>query len=439
MKSFTFSPTFRIKLKKVLSRTILSAMVAWPAIVFAHDDDDLTVIPTNAVITFLPNTNTNPVLHGKVNPLITMHAMSVHNTLTWKTNSDAPKVLMFHRHSAYRADEVANPDIINFLIATPNPGPGSLAGLTAFGSPANQFNSSFRRSFNRLCYGGYTIIHDVSQSVPTRIRVDQTIENTQLWDTGHPDAFKYDTAVPKFSPAELNNHDAEANFASFKNMGNSRGLYYDMYCPGFCTLEDGRPIFPGGHDMNSQNGNYRIQVYDPDNEIWRPRPVSCMRAQYNADPNDPYSELFFQSQIDLGKAETNIYFLTGNSILGDCDPHALSPTDYSTNYPFVRLMGTNGTVTHPERLPSDMRYARWYPTAIALPGNKAIIFAGWDRDEINRPVPNAPNATSTALTNFFNSTNYNLPWNWRLAGFLASGGDAAFLDVESRPTGAGDL
>ena len=86
-------------------------------------------------------------------------------------------------------------------------------------------------------YGGYQIIHDVSQSVPTRIRVDQTIENCQLWDTAHPDAFNIDFGSPKYDVALLNNHDAETNFLAWKNMGPSRGLYYDMYCPGFCTLE----------------------------------------------------------------------------------------------------------------------------------------------------------------------------------------------------------
>jgi hypothetical protein len=28
-------------------------------------------------------------------------------------------MLMFHRHSAYRADEVSNPDVVHFLIDNP--------------------------------------------------------------------------------------------------------------------------------------------------------------------------------------------------------------------------------------------------------------------------------------------------------------------------------
>jgi len=388
-------------------------------------DDDLSVIPTGNV-TWQSHTNTNPVLHGRVGPLLPTHAMSVHNTMVWRTNDDTPKMLMFHRHSAYTADEMANPDIINFMIANPNPGPGALAGQTALSNPGNQFNSALRRSFNQLCYGGYNIVHDVSQSVPQRIRVDQYLDLCQLYDWGHPDAYKYDTEDPKYAPAALQNHDAELNFGATKNMGVSRGLYYDMYCPGFATLEDGRPIFPGGHDMNSQNGNYRIQVFNPDTESWLERPISCMRAQYNADPNDPYSEKFFQEQKDLGIPERFIYFPIGNSISNDCNPHALSSypgLDYSTNYLSIRLMNpTNGTVTHPTPLQSDMRYARWYPTAVALPGNKAYIFAGWDRDERATPTGGTPSSTTTWLNNFFSNSTWSnqMPSSWQLSGQLSS-------------------
>ncbi|MDB6055132.1 MAG: hypothetical protein JWN25_2655 [Verrucomicrobiales bacterium] len=440
IKSHTF--------KRLLYASALFALAIAPSKLFAaapynsntttHPDDDLSVRPTGTV-TYLVNTNTDPRLYGKVGPLLVMHAMSVHNTIVWKTNEDTPKMLMFQRHSGYRADEITNPDIINFLISTPNPGPGALLNQTALGNSGNQFNSAFRRAFQQLCYGGYNIIHDVSQSVAQRIRVDQNIETCQLYDWGHPDAYKYDFLNPKYSPGALNNHDAELNFAATKNMGPSRGLYYDMYCPGFCTLEDGRPIFPGGHDMNSQNGNYRIQVFDPDAETWLARPASCMRLQYNADPNDPYSEGFFQSQINLGKGETNIYFLTGNSLAGDCNPHNIGNVpgvNYSTNYPAIRLMGPNGTVTHPNPVPGDMKYARWYPGTIALPGNRAFIFGGWDRDEKTPPIRGAISSQTTAHSNFlFGATaaNYNLPDKWKLSGFLSSDGSDVPANQVTQP------
>jgi len=420
MKCLSFFQTARQWRQGLFAAATVAAVIA-PMISVAHDDDDLSIIPPGQSGVF-PYTNNNPTIHGKVGPLIVMHAMSVHNSMVWKTNDDAPKVLMFHRHSGYRADEVANPDVINFLILNNDP----VTGKRAFSDSAPQFNASFRRSFNQLCYGGYQIIHDVSQSVPTRIRVDQTIETCQLWDTAHPDAFNIDFGNPKYDVALLNNHDAETNFLAWKNMGPSRGLYYDMYCPGFCTLEDGRPIFTGGHDMNSQNGNYRIQVFDPDKEAWLDRNISCMRAQYGADPLDPYAENFFQAQKDLGKAERQIFFPTGNSTNNDCNPHALEADAYSKTYPKIRLMGTNGTVTHPGRLPSDMRYARWYPGTVALPGNKAYIFTGWDRDESFplTPITQVGNGT-TALTNFFKSETHSntIPSNWKLAGYLPSSGN----------------
>jgi hypothetical protein len=87
-----------------LEASLLAASLV-PTQLSAHDDDDLSVIPPGP-ISLLVNTNTNPVLYGKVGPLIVMHAMSVHNTMVWKTNEDTPKVLMFQRHSGYRADEV---------------------------------------------------------------------------------------------------------------------------------------------------------------------------------------------------------------------------------------------------------------------------------------------------------------------------------------------
>ncbi len=403
-------------------------VLAIPVTLSAAVNDDLSVRPTGTV-RYLTNTNTDPRLYGSVGPLLVMHAMAVHNTMVWKTNQDTPQMLMFHRHSGYRADEVSNPDIINFLLTTPNPGPGTLSNQTALANAGNQFNSAYRRSFQQLCYGGYNIIHDVSQSVAQRIRVDQNIDVCQLYDWGHPDAYKYDTTNPKYSPCALNNYDAELNFAATKNMGPSRGLFYDMYCPGFCTLEDGRPIFPGGHDMNSQNGNYRFQVYDPDKEAWLTRPISCMRAQFNSDPNDPYSEKYFQAQIDLGKSETDIYFPIGPSTNNDCNPHALTSIrgiDYSTNYPAIRLMGSKGTVTQPDPVPGDMKYARWYPGCVALPGNRAMVFGGWDRDELRASFRGTVNAGTAALTNFLYgpyATNYNLPDKWKLSGFLSSDGN----------------
>jgi len=427
--------------KFILSVAIATVLSGGPRLQ-AHDGDILRpeVFPVGAS-GLLPDNEKDPTKDGEVGPLLPMHTMSVHNTLVWKRGKQKPSMLMFHRHSAYRADEVANPDIIHFLIDNPNP----TTGLTAFSSKDNQFNSSMRRSFQQLCYGGYNIIHDVSQSVPTRIRVDQTREMTQLWDMNHPDAFKYKFGAPIHSAALLDNSDAEVNLAAFKNMGYSKGLYYDMYCPGFATLEDGRPVFAGGHDMNSQNGLYRIQIFDPELEAWAPRPVSCMRDLYGSDPNDPYFENFYQAEIQrlaaAGLPASDIYKL----YLPDCDPHAIEPGDtgggdhagtYSTTpgYEKIRLMGPNGTVTQPGHISSDMRYARWYPGQVALPGNRLLIYSGWDRDESKYPSEATINSSTMAMKPFMDAkandpTLYpDLPANAALSGFMKAGGDTDFAN-----------
>src|SRR4051812_45293546 len=142
------SPSARPAGKHRVTQFILTAAIATTLVVTsrvsAHDGDILRpeVFPVGAS-GLLPDTETDPTKDGVVGPLLPMHTMSVHNTLVWKRGKQMPSMLMFHRHSAYRADEVANPDIIHFLIDNPNPS----TGLTAFSSKDNQFNSSMRRSF----------------------------------------------------------------------------------------------------------------------------------------------------------------------------------------------------------------------------------------------------------------------------------------------------
>jgi hypothetical protein len=159
---------FARKLTSLCTAVALGAGMFTPHLGYGHGenpgdehDPDPGEIPEGQS-GLLPDDATNPVLHGQVGPLLPMHTMSVHNTLVWKKNQKLPHMLMFHRHSAYRADEVANPDVIDFLINNPNPDGnspsykaasepnGASLGRTAFSSPQNQFNSSFRRTFNQL-------------------------------------------------------------------------------------------------------------------------------------------------------------------------------------------------------------------------------------------------------------------------------------------------
>ncbi|HET6408749.1 MAG TPA: galactose oxidase early set domain-containing protein, partial [Chthoniobacteraceae bacterium] len=106
-------------------------------------------------------------------------------------------------------------------------------------------------------------------------------------------------------------------------------------------------------------------------------------------------------------------------------------------YEGIRLMGANGTVTQPGRLDSDMRYARWYPGQITLPGNRIFIYSGWDRDESNypeEPTANNPTPSTLAMQPFIEAKAANpelypdLPATAHLAGFMKGGGDNAFLN-----------
>jgi len=110
---------------------------------------DLASGPRMARFTYLANHQSRLAPLRKVGPLLVMHAMSVHNTMVWEDHQDTPQMLIFQRHSGYSADEVANPDIINFLTQNTNP----VTGQSALDS-GNHLIRPYRRSFQQLCYGG---------------------------------------------------------------------------------------------------------------------------------------------------------------------------------------------------------------------------------------------------------------------------------------------
>ena len=105
-------------------------------------------------------------------------------------------------------------------------------------------------SFQRLTYGGYLLRQGLSQSVPTRIVANRTMERQLLFDLGHPDAFK---TTGKFHTALLDEADFSLNRGAFKEVGFSKGNNYNTYCNARVTLADGRVYVFGGHDMQSQS------------------------------------------------------------------------------------------------------------------------------------------------------------------------------------------
>ena len=106
-------------------------------------------------------------------------------------------------------------------------------------------------SFQRLTYGGYLMRQGLSQSVPTRIVANRTMERQLLFDPFHADAFKN---TGKFHTALLDETDFALNSAAFEENGYSKGMFYNTYCNARVTLADGRVYVFGGHDMQSDIG-----------------------------------------------------------------------------------------------------------------------------------------------------------------------------------------
>lgn len=299
----------------------------------------------------------DPSVCGEVSPLIPMQSTeAVHMGLVWKKDSATPKILFHSRFSEYVPNDVADPEIIDLAIAR-----------GAFTTPGLQFNSSLRDvlhgfdpflglgtnrsaddSFQRLTYGGYLLRQGLSQAVPTRITANRTMERQLLFDISHPDAFKNSG---KFHTALLDEADFALNGAAFTENGYSKDLFYNIYCNARVTLADGRVYVFGGHDMQSDNGLYKVNIFDPEIEAWVKRSEPCTRANWHRDP--------FGQELFARDPTAPFY--------DNCDPRDQQSTQPSD--------------------PSDQKYARWYPSAIALPNDTVLVVGGFDQDNSVGPDP----------------------------------------------------
>ena len=305
-----------------------------------------------------PNANCPHATCGEVSPFIPMQSTeAVHMGLVWRRSSDTPKILFHSRFPEYTPNDVADPAIIDLAIAR-----------GAFSTPGLQFNSSLRDvlhgfdpflglgtnrnaddSFQRLTYGGYLMRQGLSQAVPTRIIANRTMERQLLFDIAHPDAFKN---TGKLHTSLLDENDFAMNRAAFAENGYSKGMFYNTYCNARVTLADGRVYVFGGHDMQSDNGLYKVNIFDPETETWVQRRQPCTRSNWARDP--------FGLQLFASNPNAQFY--------PNCDPR-------------------NQQSTQPSE-PSDQRYARWYPSAIALPNGMVLVVGGFDQDNSVPPDPN---------------------------------------------------
>jgi hypothetical protein len=304
-----------------------------------------------------PSTCVDRSVCGEVSPLIPMQSTeAVHMGLVWKKDSQNPKILFHARFPEYTPNDIADPALIDLAIER-----------GAFTTPGLQFNSSLRDvlhgfdpflglgqdreaddSFQRLTYGAYLMRQGLSQSVPTRIEANRTMERQLLFDINHPDAFKNSG---KFHTALLDEADFAMNRAAFAENGYSKGMFYNTYCNARVTLSDGRVYVFGGHDMQSNNGLYKVNIFDPNTETWVPRAEPCTRANWE---QDRFGQALFAANPDAQFYE-------------NCDQR-------------------NQQSTQPSE-PSDQKYGRWYPSAIPLPDDTVLVVGGFDQDNSVPPDP----------------------------------------------------
>ena len=304
-----------------------------------------------------PNANCNPAVCGEVSPFIPMQsAEAVHMGLVWRRNSSTPKILFHARFPEYTPNDMADPALIDLAIAR-----------GAFTTVGNQFNSSLRDvlhgfdpflglgternaddSFQRLTYGGYLMRQGLSQSVPTRIVANRTMERQLLFDIANPVAFANNG---KFHTALLDASDFALNRAAFAENGYSKGMFYNTYCNARVTLSDGRVYVFGGHDMQSDNGLYKVNIFDPETETWVTRREPCTRSNW---ARDPFGLILFATN-------PNAQFYPG------CDPRDQQSTQPSE--------------------PSDQKYGRWYPSAIPMPNDMVLVVGGFDQNNSIAPDP----------------------------------------------------
>src|SRR5688500_15385088 len=334
---------------------VLTAGLAWLAA--AVGQAPLAVPLAQAQTAPACGTVADPARCGQVSPLIPMQSSeAVHMGLVWKKHSQSPKILFHARFPEYTVNDMADPALTDLAIS-----------LGAFATPGLQFNSSLRDvlhgfdpflglgmdrdaddSFQRLTYGGYLMRQGLSQSVPTRIVANRTMERQLLFDINHPDAFKNSG---KFHTAVLDEADFALNRAAFAENGYSKGMFYNTYCNARVTLADGRVYVFGGHDMQSNNGLYKVNIFDPQTETWVARRQPCIREEWT---NDPFGTQLFENNPDAP-------FYPG------CDPRDQQSTQPSE--------------------PSDQKYGRWYPSAIPLPNDQVLVVGGFDQDNSVPPDP----------------------------------------------------
>jgi hypothetical protein len=253
---------------------------------------------------------------GELGPLIPFHKDAIHAALVWAGAQRTPKICFWMRPTEYRGSDLVDPDV----------GPVGTLRTTTFEDYV--YGESFAPGGFRFSTGP----HGLDQSVTTRIKADIPRDNGLCFDLNHPDAF---ANSGKYHVLDLTEEGFARNSGAFTNAGHSAGLNYNVFCSGNVALADGRLLFIGGHDKAGNNGIRKLNIFDPKTETWADRGMPRVKADYLADPT-----------ISVPSA------------------HANALDEANTDPPH----------------PSDMKYQRWYPSAVTLPDGRVLILSGTDQD-----------------------------------------------------------
>jgi hypothetical protein len=264
----------------------------------------------------------DPSKVGKLGPLIPFHKDAIHAALVWTgPKRKTPKVCFWMRPAEYRGTDLVDPN-----------------GR----SPDGGDTGGFIQHFLEHVRGGSPFSNRLDRSVQSIIKDDIPLDNGLCFDLTHPDAFdnpgKYEVATydpvsgtwtPEFTEADF-----DLNRDAFTNAGHSAGLNYNIFCAGNVQLPDGKLAFIGGHDKDGNHGIRKINIFDPATETWLHRPAPPVKTAYLAHPDGE-----------------------------DCGfTHPDANDEANTDPP----------------LDSDMKYQRWYPSALTMPDGRVLILSGTD-------------------------------------------------------------
>lgn len=203
----------------------------------------------------------------------------------------------------------------------------------------------FNQKYIELVQGGFSL-GQLDESGWSRYSPDLERENAQIVDVCGLQSLINTGTFTKTAIADLTSADISYTDPFFSDAGFSRGLGYNLFCNGHVSGTDGRIYVFGLHDKGGNNGGRKVNIFDPKTEQWVSRPIPCVRSGFESDP-------------------------TG--VLSHCNPLNEDNTD--------------------PRISSDLKYQRWYPSAVTLPNGKILVLSGSDQDTSVGPA----NASATKV------------------------------------------